>query len=305
MSAPIFKKKRVIKIALEITKGTQVAGTLPMRVFELEIKDTRPFEKRSGIGLSTGNNNPGCHGEDSGECTFKALVRGNGAADLDSALQVIVQGCGFKKTGSSYQISSAHTDHESLSIDVWEDGKKKTLFGAMGELKLSGTVGDKMIIDCTFIGKYAAETDQAMPAFTPGTQTPMRLKSGTFTIGGSALLIGDYELAMNNAATLRPDASDDTGILSAAIPDADPMVNINPEDQLVGDYDFDGLLKAGTTAAIVMTANDGTDSLTISTPSVQAVEKTPSERDGIATLDWSGQAIHSVTGDDAVVISVA
>ncbi len=303
---PLYKKKRTINVILEVVKGTYLAATNAIRVYDLDIKPTRPFEKRPGTGLTIGNHNPGSHGEDSGECSFKFKVRGNGSAGLDTAQAIVVQACSLKKTTEVYQSTSNYADQKTITIDTNMDGKKESLYGAMGEIKFTGKVGDDLIGEATFIGKYAVVEDEALAAYAPGTQTPMKVQGGAFTLGAVAMLIANYEMAMNNAVSLRPDASDTTAILTAAIPSNDPQVSVDPEDDLVANYDFDGIEKAGTLAAISLQATDGTDTITIATGAVQTIEKTPSDRDNIATLDWSGQCLNTdPANDDAVVITVA
>lgn len=304
LSAPRFKKKRVIKVKLEATKGTKLAGDSAVRVFDLDIKETAPYQKRPGTGVYRGNVNKGTHGQRSGECSFKFELRGNGAAGLDAGQAIILQACGLKKAAEVYQVHSSHSDDQSISVDVWEDGKKKGLAGAMGTIEFAGEVGDSMIVSVTLTGAYQSPIDEALPAHAPGTQTTMKLRGGSFSLGAESILIGKYSLNMNNEVTLRPNTSTASGILSAAISNSDPTIGIDPEDDLVAGYDFEGIKLAGTEAAVTLVVTDGTDTITFSTPKVQTVDLDPSDREGIATYDFTGQCNHD-SGDDAVVITVA
>ncbi len=299
LSAPLFKEKRVIKVKLEATKGGVEVADSAIGVFDLDIKQTRNFERRNGSGLYRQPTHVGTHGADSGECSFKFLLRSSGGAFIDPAQLIVLQGCGL---AGGLQVQSAHSADETITIIVWEDGKKKTLYGAMGEVEFGGEVGVDMIVTCNFMGKYADDTE-ALPAYAPSRQTPMKIKSGTFTLGGENILIANYLLKMNNNVVLRPDASDSTGILSAAIGTTEPTITCDCEDDLIAGYDFDGILKIGTTAAIVLQVSDGTNTVTFTAAAVQTTELTPGERDGIATLDFTGMCISAAASDNAVVIA--
>ena len=300
LSAPLYKKKRTISVKLEAVKGTKIATDSDIRVFDLDIKQTRNFEPRSGTGRYRQPTHTGTHGADSGECSFKFLLRSSGGATIDAAQIIVLQGCGL---ASGLQTQSSHASDESITIDVWEDGKKKTLYGAMGEVEFGGEVGGDMIVTCNFIGKYAEEIDEAVPAYAPSVQTPMKIKSGAFTLGSESILIANYLLKMNNNVTMRPDASDSTGILSATIAETNPEITVDAEDDLVAGYDFDGILKSGATAAIVLQVSDGTNTVTFTAAAVQTTDLVPGERDGVATLDFTGMCISGVAADDAVVIT--
>jgi len=303
LSAPLYKKKRVIKVILEAAKGTKLDGTSAVTVFDLDIKDTSPYEKRAATGLYRGNESKGSHGQRSGECSFKFELRGNGATGIDAGQAIILQGCGLKQTAEVYNMHSSHADDKALSIDVWEDGQKKMLTGGMGTIVFEGEVGGSLIGTCVFKGAYTEDTE-ALPAHAPGTEPALKLKSGSFTLGGESILIGKFSLDMGNVVTLRPDASKASGILSACIPNTDPTVSLDPEQDLIAGYDFNGIKLAGTEAAVSLVVSNGTTTATIALPAVQTTELVPGEREGISTYDFTGQCNHS-SGDDAVTITAA
>jgi hypothetical protein len=71
----MLSRKRVIKVALEDTSGTKVAGTAAVLAEDLEIKAASPFEARSGAGLVLGRTVPGILGERIGTCSFTVELR--------------------------------------------------------------------------------------------------------------------------------------------------------------------------------------------------------------------------------------
>lgn len=302
LSAPLLTRKKVIKVALETTKGTKVAGTQALLVFDLDIHPTAPFEERKGPGLYLGHPIAGVVNELSGECSFKTELRADGSGGMEAGLAILLQACGFKKTAEVYNICS---DHKNISIDVWEDGVKKGLAGAAGKVTLEGETGKRMFCNFTFSGIWQAVTDGALPANAPSTTKPMMIKGGTFTLGGESIKIGKFSL--NNGANVinRADVDAASGIAYAMITDFDgPMLSMDPEADLVAGYDYNGLWLAGTEAAVSLILNDGTDQVTIAIPKFQYREIPEGDREGIAIYDVTGQCNHS-TGDDAVKLTAA
>lgn len=304
LSAPLLTRKRVIKVTIETTKGTKVAGTSAIRVFDLEINSTAPFEERKGSGLYLGNTEAGILGELSGSCSFKAELRGNGASGMDAAIAILLQACGFKKAVEVYTLSSTLSDHKTISIDVWEDGRKKGLAGASGIVTFEGEVGKRMMCNFEFFGRWVAPIDEALPAYVPGTETPLRLQAGTFTLATEAIKIAKYGLATGANVIMRGDVSAAGGIDHYMITDFDPVVSLDPEADLVAGHDYHGIWLAGTEAAVSLAIGGGAlDTITIAQPKVQYRELRESDRNGIQIYDLTGQCNHD-SGDDAVTITV-
>jgi len=308
LSAPLLYRKRVIKVASETVRGTKVAGTQALEVFDLEINPTGPFQERRDTGLYRGPSlRSGIVGERSGKCSFKAELRGTGANGLEAGLAILLQACGFKKTSESYAVHSSHADDKTISIDLWQDGAKKGLAGASGNVTFGGVVGDRMFLTFAFSGIWQLKTDEALPAFSPSTTTPMFIQSGTFTLATQAIKIANFELDMGCDVVPRRDAAGVGGIAYYMIPDYTPIVKIDPEADLVTGYDFYGNWLAGTPAAIVLAVNDGAaapiDVVTFTLPSVLPKEISEGERTGVQIENWQGVCQHS-SGNDSVTIAV-
>ena len=305
-SEPLIKKKTVIQAKIEAVKGTaETTGLTDCLVFDPDIKPTAPFIGRNGPGLYLGNANAGVIGERSGSLTFSAEVRGNGSTGMDAGLAVLLQGCGLKKTSEVYQVSSAMADHSTLTIFVFEDGKKKILHGAMGNVTFEGETGKRLMANFEFFGIWNAPTDVALPAFTPGTESPPILASGTFTVASNAKLISRLSLNMGNNVVMRPDINATSGIAHYCITDIDPVLGFDLEAELVATYDIYGAWLAGTEAAVSLVLGSGAGKeITFTIPALQYRELPEGEREGKLIYDATGQCNHS-SGDDAVAISVA
>jgi len=304
LSAPRLKRKRVIKVKLETDKGTKVSADQAIFVLDPEIQLTSPVEERPGTGLYRGHSAKGVHGEASGVCRFGCELRGSGASGLEPGLAILLQAAGFKKTAETYNLHSAESDDKCISLDYWEDGKKKGLAGAVASVTFEGDTGKKMMCNFELNGIWQTPTDEALPAYAPTATLPMLLKNGTFTLGGESIKITHFALEMGVTPVPRYDVNAAAGIANYCIADYQPVVRITAEDDLVAGYDYYGILAAGTEAAISLVLNDGTDKVTFTIPKVQLREINESDNEGIAMVELAGQCNHS-SGNDAITIAAA
>jgi len=305
LSAPRFAQLKGIKVALETTKGTKVAGTQALMVEEPKIMPTAEFIKRNGPGKYLGNNAAAVIGAESGTVTFKAELRGTGGGGLEAGLAILLQACGFKKTSETYNVHSVHTDQKTVSIDVWEDGVKKGLAGASGTFTLEGADGGSVLISFEFHGVWQAPVDEAFPAFSPSTTKPLLMKGGTFTIDSNSIKISKFSLAMNNLVGPRRDVDASSGIAYYLVSNRDEELGMDPEADLVAGYDYHGKWLAGTEAAVSLALTDGTDTVTITIPKAQYKELDPAERDGIDIYETTAQCNNTPSGDDSVTIAAS
>lgn len=300
----LLARKKVIKTKLEAEKGTKLAGDQAMRVFDPNIRPTSPFEERRGSGLRIGLNDAGILGERSGQLTFSSELRGTGASGLELGTAILLQGAGFLKSSESYTYpTSAVASQKSLSFDVWEDGIKKGLAGAMGTLEISAEAGKRVMMGWDFMGVWQAPVDEALPAESVSSAVPMRFQGGTFTIGGAAKKISRFTLTCGQQVVPQYDPAATGGILTYMITDIEPSISFDLEADLVANYDINGLWLAGTTAAIVLAFTQGEDVATITLPVVRYKEIPEGERDGIAIYDATGEIINNA-GDNAITLAV-
>jgi hypothetical protein len=302
----ILRKKRFAKVKLETTKGTKVAGDQAILTENLEINPTGPYIERKANGLYRGHSAKGVIGANSGQCSFEVELRGTGAGGCETGLAILLQACCLAKTSEVYQIHSTHANDKTISIDVWEDGKKKGLAGASGTFTIDAEAGGRIMLKFTLSGIWQTVADEAMPAFAPSALLPLMFKGGTFTIATNAIKINKFAFDMGVDVQPREDgaATNGSGIAYFMTADALPMLSIDPEAQKVADYDFYGLWAASTEAAIVLIAKNATDQCTISIPKLQYREVKEGERTGKMIYDINGQCNHS-SGNDSVTLTFA
>ncbi len=307
LSAPLLTRKRVIKVEIESTKGSRngVPSPTEVLVFDLEINPTAPFEERKGSGLYRGHKETGVLGERSGVCSFSCEMRGDGSQGLDAALAILLQACGLDQTVEVYQVHSTPANDETLSIDVWEDGVKKSLLGASGNVTFEGETGKRMMCNFEFSGVWQTPTDDSLPTYAPGTTAPMLIQGGTFTLADKSIKIGKFSLNMGNNVIPRMDVDAAGGISYFMITDYDPVLSIDPEADLVAGHDYFGDWLALIEAAVSLALTDGTDIITFTLPKVQYKEITEGDRDGIQIYDITGQCRHNADPwNDSVKIAV-
>lgn len=299
-----LRRKYCVKIGIEVTKGTAVTPTLSLLCYNADIKPTAEFEQRRGSGKYTGNNTPGTLNSKTGTFTAKAELTGNGSGALDPTIAALLQGCGMKDN-SGYKPISSTADQKTLTIVVWRDGKKKSIIGAMGNIKFESESGKIVYLTVEFTGKWVAPVDEALPAtWSPTTQAPMKMASGTFTVGGGAKSISKFSLDMGCNVVMHPDPSATEGFDSYIITDHDEVIGFDPESEAVATYDLDGIWAAETEFAVVLTVTNGTDDVTITCAKAQYKEIPEEEREGIDIYDVTCQC-NNDSGDDAVSITAA
>lgn len=297
-------QKRIIKVKAESVKGTQVEADQAIQTENLLINPTSEAIERAATGLYVGHAAPSVIGAYSGICTFATEMRSNGSTGLEAGLAILLQGSGFSKSTETYSMHSTPANQTCLSVDAWEDGKKKRLYGCMGRVVFEGNVGERFMCNFEYEGVWSAPTDEAMPAFAPSTATPMILQGGTFTIGATATKISSLRLDMQNQVVARRDANATGGIAYYLITNCKPILGIDPEGQLVATTDIYGARLAGTEAAVSLVLTDGTVNVTFTIPKFQYTDVQEVDLDGVLHYDVTGQLNHD-SGNDAVQIVAA
>lgn len=301
---PKLSKLTAIKVKLETTKGTKVAADQALLVSNLDIKLTAPVEDRPTAGSYLGKTDPSTIGEMSGTCSFDVELRGNGTTGVEAGLAILFQAAGLKKTSEVYNLHSSFTDQKTISIDVWKDGLKFGLAGAMGNIEIMGDTGKKIICKCEFSGIWQTPVTEAMPAVAPSATLPMKLQGGTFTVATVAKAVSKFSLNLQNQVIPELDINATGGISTYLVADYDPIVSVDPEAEPIATIDYFGQQIAGTENTVVLAASDGTTNITIIMPAVSWRKVNNADRDGIFAHEVVGQCSHS-SGNDAVVISAA
>jgi hypothetical protein len=138
----------------------------------------------------------------------------------------------------------------TVTIAVYGDGsRKRTIYGARGDVTISGQTGQPGYLEFTFQGVDGGETAVAMlSSITRETTDPPAFKA-------AAAIIGDFDSAVfssfgfnanNNVTLAGGDANASKGVKLAHIVNPDPKITVNPLAELEATTGFDAALRAGT-----------------------------------------------------------
>jgi hypothetical protein len=220
-------------------------------------------------------------------------------------LAILLQACGMKKTSEVYQIHSNPADDICISLDMWQSGRKLGLAGCAGNFTITGEPGGRVLVEFDIDGIWQSVVDESLPTWSPSTQKCYMNKGGTFTLASNAIKIGSWSLKSGNTVVPRRDVAASSGVAHYYITDMNPTFECDPEADLVANYDYHGIFAAGTTAAVSLSVNNGTDKCTIALPSVQIMSKNEADRDGLLVHEYNGVCLHTSNGNDAVALTFA
>lgn len=201
----------------------------------------------------------------------------------------------------------SRTQPPSLTMALYEDGVRKLLYGARGNVKMTALVGQPAFWEFTFMGVYDATTDVAVLEPTYESTVPYPFMGVGFTAHSLAMVFSKWDLDMANTMAPRLSANATKGILAVQISDRNPKATLDPEMTLVADHDWMGRLVANTMGRCSWSlGTTQANKIVFVGPLTQYEEVKNNNRDGIATADLTlGFKSATVsTGDDEVQIGL-
>lgn len=310
MSGPRQNRKKWIAVKIESQKGVaeSVDGDdAKILAFDLNIDQENEFEDRAPFGLTMGKIDA-VPSEYAGRCRFRVELRGSGTAATRPVWANALLGCGFKETADGYLTWAQTSDidtQSTVTIVVWEDGVRKSIIGAMGNVIFDmPRFGRRAFAEFDFRGVWVTPTDESAPSITHESTAPLRFASANWLLGGSAgPSVSKMRIDMRNEVNLRPDITAESAIAHAFISDQMPRLEFDPEARLVADDDVFGDWLAGTTMAFSLqlgTADANT--LTIAGNKLQYIDPKNGSRDGLQVLEVAAD-FNVTSGDDAISIT--
>ena len=222
----------------------------------------------------------------------------SGATATTSAGPTASQGFEFKPASSSVP---------SVTIALYLDGLKHTLVGARGNVTASAVVGEPGFFEFTFTGVYKSTADVAMLTATYDTTVPPVFLGVGLTFHGFTPVFTTLGFDLGNTVEPRRNANDSLGAKSAIITGRSPTATIDPELDLVAQFDFFGRLRNGDQGrfACSMGSTAG-NKVTLASPKCQIDSLGSADRNGIAAGDLTLNLATSTvnTGDDELQIGV-
>ncbi len=289
---PLLKTLRTIACKVEGTIGTPEslsAADGALHVYDLMIQaeiENIQRESSNTFGYLQSSSGPR-----KGTATFKADLQLTGAA-APAWLSTLLQGCGYVNDGGVYApISeglSATSSLKSLTIASYQDGVIKTIAGAVGNFKIMAPTGKLVTMEFEFQGVWQPPVDGAMIEPVYSTERPVRYADAAANYDGQEHCIENLEFDAGNEIIMRECPDTVAGFKSGLIVNRTPKLTLNPEAQLVADYDSYGKWVAGTEAAFSTSfssvlIDESVATMSLSAPKAQIVNVQEGDRNKLVT----------------------
>jgi hypothetical protein len=268
---PLMFRKRTCAILTEGTYGTfeSLAAGNVHRFHQADLDYVRtiaPVPKSDG----TLGSDVGPPGAKYATLNLKNYQRGDGGTGDPAWAASLYPSVGMpSNTTNSYQTSSTTTSWKGLSGAINRDGKRRSIRGAMGNLKMNFTAGDPIENEWSFIGGYnanATDTAQLTGITYEEVTAPIFAKASAFTMDGStAFKISKATLDLRTSPFARPDPNATGGYIGGWLENILPMITMDPEAVTVATKDWDAYLDAGTTFTVVFAAGTVTGNIVTTT----------------------------------------
>lgn len=257
-------KKAILLAEIEATPGTPetlVVGDGGLVVTDLSYSPEISQLKRNAITQDFGQL-ASVSGTFAGRIDFTTELKGSGAAGTEPLLDDILRMCGFgagvvvPATSVTYDLASTALKNGTLAVDIQDtdgsDGPRLAIAGAMGNLVISGRVGEIAQVRASLQGLFIDPTDVSPLAPTFETVIPPVFRNGTFTVGGVALKVRSFSVDLGNRIVLIPDINAANGFAYASYVDREPTVTFEAELTDIATHNFLGLIKNNTESALVI-----------------------------------------------------
>jgi hypothetical protein len=308
-------RKTVIGVKTETTQGTPatLAATDFMLAEDVQLKPSVEMLDRNYYRSSL-SPIASIAGKRLYDLTFKTEIKGSGTAGtIYAPLDACLQACGFTSTASAgvsvtYALTSAaasanfYGPGKSATFEVYKDGIKHIIAGALGNLKGSVEVTKYGYAEFTMKGLYAAPTDASAPTQTYSSVKPAVVVSASLSLAGLSAIATKLDFDLGNEVVERPSLSATTGILGFLISGRKPKGSCDPEAETIATHPFWANLLASTEASssIVIGATAG-NIVTITMPKTQYTDAPYGDRSGILTFEV-GLQFNQNAGDDEISI---
>lgn len=238
------------------------------------------------------------------QVTFDVIFKGSGAAGTAPDVGQLLRACALGETivaSTSVTYQPVSTGFESVTMYLYEDGKRYVLTGVRGNMSFSGTVGEPGKMSFTMTGHWSEPTDVTLPTPTlDATLAPVLLSAG-FSINSYSAVISTLSFDLGNQVEFPPDINAADGFSEVVITGRDVNGSFDPEETLVATHNFVNLWQQGTEMALTTGVIGSTagNRWQLSEPAVSYREWSPDSRNNIRTAAMAYGAGES-SGDDEV-----
>lgn len=206
--------------------------------------------------------------------------------------------------GLHYKPESSEASIPSYTAAVMDDGVKKQIYGARGNLTFEANAGEPGFFGFELQGGQSNWSDVALLSPTYETTIPPVFLSAGFAIDSYAGVISKASFDMGNTVARRTDVNQASGLVSFRITGRAPKGSIDPEMTLVATQDWHSFLRNGTTKKLKWQFDGGADGkrIKIIIPESQFEALGDEDRDGITTLGANYVMTNSTLTDREISI---
>ena len=254
-------------------------------------------------------------GKQSAEIKFKTELKGSGLATtlVDTPFLAALYACGLSATPIVASISAFRTSSDvvtgfygpgkSAYIDLYKDGIKHGVSGAIGTFKIALEASKIPYIEFTFSGLYTDPVDATMPAATPNVSNAALVEdAGIGILNYVNPVASKFEIDLGAKVVERPDVTADNGLTGFLITEYAPKGSFDPEAVTVATKNFMNQLMAGTTGTLSATIGTaGGTKVTVSAACVAYSDVKYGNRNDILTYSIPFN-LYSYAGGDGLTI---
>jgi hypothetical protein len=309
--AAILMERAQAAARVETTKGTAnapIAADGGIEIWDLGVTPTVGVYERETLG-ATFDKPSGVPGERFYEATFRVPIKGRASAGLVPEMGILLRAAGLAQAlpGATvdYAPIQAEASQETITLDLYRDGKRWRLTGTMANVTLEVRKNIVPYFEFTFIGIYAAPSDTALLTSPPYILTaPPQPLTATFTLMSQTMIATGFSFNLGNEVRLRHDITQATGFRNCVIVNRDPTISLDPEDELVATFDFLNRLTTGAVGEFVFQYGTAAgNTFRFRAPAAQIIEAPYADRDGLLTRSLTLRPRKLVAaGDDSFLI---
>jgi len=253
----------------------------------------------------------GLVGKKSIKLGFKSAFYGSGSLGVAPRIGDVLEMCGFGETvnaSTNVIYAPISSNFKTATVKQYLDGLLHVALGAVGNLKVSGKVGEPIYFETNLQGLYQDDADSAIvtPAYGSNFNTPPQFLGVTFSFDSvTTFILREFNIDMGQEIIPRESAAEEHGFANFMLGKRKPTGNIIIELESKATYDFMAKMEAGTklSASIQTAINSGNElkidiNFTIGVPKIE-------NAGGLAILNIPIKLCRSTdAGDDEITFTV-
>ena len=301
----MLTRQTVILAKIETTNGTDASpdGSNAIKAFDVTVTPTVSVVEQKEYKSTIGAEKPR-PGFKEIEVSFKTYLKGSGTTGTAPETSPLYQAAGLSETivaGTSVTYAPSSVDDKTVTIYAYKDGTLHKLIGGKGNMKPGGKVGELTVLEWTFKGKTAAETQTSAPSPTYDSTEPATLLNAGMAFGGWSPIATAFSLDLGNDLARRDDMNEADGVKGYMITGRKITGSIDPEADPAS-LDVWAGLKAGTSYAFTVTVGSAAGNKCDIDCAACVLTSAPyGDRNGLVTHDAQFTCAET-SGDDEITI---